>query len=120
MNIVLALVFFGVAFALAFLVEGFVEYAFGAPFDHIEKAKPFKWLLMYIALAIGVLLCLFYGLDLIVLIAYVISLLAGGAVVWPTTTVGMILSGVVIGRGANYLHDFLMAVLKKPPVPIGG
>jgi hypothetical protein len=74
---------------------------------------------MYIALMIGVLLCLFYKLDLIVLIAYVISLLAGGAVVWPTTTIGMILSGVVVGRGSNYLHDFLVAVLKKPPVPIG-
>jgi hypothetical protein len=119
MNIVNVLALFGVAFMLAFLLEGAVEYLFGTPMDHIEKAKPFKWLLLYPSLVFGVLLCFYYKLDLIILIVYVLSKISGGELIWPVTPVGIILSGVLIGHGANYLYDFLVLVLKKkPPLPL--
>jgi hypothetical protein len=119
MSIILALVSFGVAFSLAFLTESFTEYLLGTPMDHIPAAKPYKWLLMYASMFVGIGLCLFYKLDLIVLVAYTLSMMFGGVIIWQITTVGMVLSGVIIGRGANFLHDFLVKVLVKPPVPIG-
>ena len=118
MNISTVIALFGAAFALAVLLEGAVEYLIGTPMDQSEKAKKWKWLLIYPSMILGILICLYYGLDLIVLIVYVLSKLAGGEVVWNVTWVGMILSGILIGRGSNYLHDFLVKVLVLPPVPL--
>lgn len=81
---------------LAFLTESMVEYIFGQAVDHLEFLEPFRWLLMYVALAVGVGLSFYYQLDLLA----IISEQAG-------TPVGYALSGLVIGRGANYLHDFV-------------
>jgi len=82
--------------ALAFLAESMVEYIFGVAADHIPAVTPFRWLLMYIALAVGILMAYWYQVDLITLIT--------GS---PATDLGIILSGLGIGRGANYIHDFV-------------
>jgi hypothetical protein len=86
-----------IIFVLAFLVESFVEYVFGTPMDKIPKLKPYKWLLMYIALAAGIGLAFYYRLDMI-------SLLPGG---YQITPVGIILSGLILGRGAVFTHQFV-------------
>lgn len=101
-------VLMAVSFALAFLTESTVEYVAGKPFDQFPKLTPHKWLLMYISLAVGVGLAFFYRLDMISAIAQV----AGEpmAVSW----VGFTLTGLGIGRGANYLHDFVSAYIIKP------
>jgi hypothetical protein len=86
-----------IIFVLAFLVESFVEYVFGTPMDKIPKLTPYKWLLMYLALAAGVGLAFYYRLDMI-------SLLPGE---YPITPVGIILSGLILGRGAVFTHQFV-------------
>jgi hypothetical protein len=85
-----------VCFALAFLTEAFVEYFVGQWFDKVEKLKPWKWLLMYVSAVVGVCLSIYYKLDLISLIMQT-----------ECTIVGMVLTGMAIGRGSNFLHQFV-------------
>lgn len=96
------------ALVLATLVEGFVEYIFGTLFDKVPKLAGYKWALMYLSLLVGVGLAFYYAIDMVSLIANN----AGGAV--AVTPVGIILSGLIIGRGANYINDFVSRWLTKP------
>lgn len=84
------------ALALAFLSETMVEYIFGELFQQIGNWKPYSWLLKYIAAAVGIGLAFRYGIDLLTLIPET-----------PQTEVGIILSGLCIGRGANFIHQFI-------------
>ena len=88
------------SFALAFLSESMVEYIFGIAIDKIEKLTPYRWLLVYVSLAAGVGMTYYYRLDLISLILE-----------QTPTALGIFLSGCVIGRGANYLHQFISEYL---------
>ncbi len=89
-------------FALAFLSESLVEYLFGVAIDHAPKLAPARWALQYIAVLAGVGLAFYYHLDLLAPI--------GGVDASP---VGFILTGCIIGRGANYLHQFVSAYFPK-------
>lgn len=91
-----------VIFALAFLTESLVEYLFGEIANHSDKLAPFKWLLMYIAAAVGVGVSFWYQLDLIAMI--------GESAITP---VGVIFTGLIIGRGANYAHQFVSQYFPK-------
>jgi hypothetical protein len=93
---------------LAFLIEAMVEYVFGTPMDKIAKLKPFKWLLMYISLGVGVGVAFWYSLDLVALVME-----------QEPTWVGIVFTGAGIGRGANWLNDLWQKYLftKKPPIP---
>lgn len=104
-----------VTFALAFLTETLVEYIFGSPMDKIEKLKQYKWMLMYISAGVGIGLALFYQLDLIAVISHFTPVQTVVALDNPTV-VGEVLTGLVLGRGANYLSDFLSKYLKPPKV----
>lgn len=115
----LAFVMLAVVFALAFLAESMVEYIFGEPFNHFPKLESWKWLLMYISASVGIILGFYYKLDLVYLIAYVAGELAGLPTTMTVTPVGMILTGLAIGRGANYVHQFISEYLPKTkPGPI--
>ena len=94
--------------AIAFLIETLTEYIFGTPMDKIPKLAPYKWLLMYIAAIWGVGMCLFYKLDLISLI-----------IQQDATVVGIVLTGLAVGRGSNYLHQFISKFFPGKPVPVG-
>ena len=85
---------FGLALLLAFITEGTVEYLFGTAADHWDFLKPYKWALMYVAVAVGIGLAFYYQLD-------VVAVLTGEGV----TPVGFAISGIAIGRGANYVSD---------------
>ena len=98
-----------VAFILAFLTESIVEYVLGKPMDNSLRLKPFKWTLQYIALAVGILLCFHYWVDLIATIVT----LVGGEI--QTDWVGVLLSGFVVGRGSNFTHDFLVNFISAKP-----
>ena len=89
----------GVVFLLAFLTESLTEYVFGTPFDKYEKLKPHKWLLMYVSAAVGVGLAFFYRLDIVSLLGDVL------AEQLAPSWVGFVLTGLGIGRGANWLHQ---------------
>lgn len=97
-----------VIFLLAFLVESLVEYLFGALFEHVTALLKFKWTLMYIAMAVGILGAFVYRFDLI----YLIGQFVGSSV--AVTTFGIVLTGAAIGRGANYLHDLVTKYFVKP------
>lgn len=90
-----------VIFLLAFLVESMVEYAFGTPLKKLGKGN-LTWLLMYISMAAGVALAFWYHTDLIYLLAQSV-----GAERVPESWVGYILTGMGIGRGANWLHQLV-------------
>ncbi len=86
--------------------EGTVEYILGTPFDKFEKMKPYKWLLMYVSLGLGIFLAFYYALDIVALLGK------------PTSPVGMALTGIVMGRGANFVNDLWSRfLLKKPTAP---
>lgn len=75
-------------FFLAFFVEGLVEYLFA-------KDNGSQPTLKYIALALGVGLAIAYNVDLLALL--------GMTSIVPL--VGNIVSGIIIGRGSNYVND---------------
>lgn len=85
----------GLIFIAAVFVEGVVEYFFGTPTAN-PVGETRNWL-KYVAAAIGVAFCLVYKLDLL-------------AVFGLTTTLpffGSVVTGILVGRGSNYLHDLV-------------
>jgi hypothetical protein len=99
---------FLLAFALAFIAESMSEYLFApwldaakARWPGLKAAEPMR----YVALLVGLALALAYRLD-------VIYEAFGYVAIWPW--VGVVITGLVIGRGSNYLHDFWETYLKPP------
>jgi hypothetical protein len=90
------------ALALAFLAESMVEYLFGQAVDHIPSLHAWRWSLIYVAMLAGVGLSYYYRLDLINVIVQA-----------EPTPLGMLLSGLIIGRGANFVHEFVSTYLKR-------
>lgn len=118
MNIGTIAILIAVAFALAFLTESLVEYLLGTPMSKFEALKPWTWLLMYVAAGVGVFLALYWKIDLIAVIANGVAAgMSGAPIIWQVSPVGQVLSGLVIGRGSNFLHDFLSKTLRKPTLP---
>lgn len=77
---------------LATLVESFTEYVFGK----VEKIKPF---LLYIALALGVGVAFAYKVDILAMFN-----------LHTNQYVAYFVSGLIIGRGSNYLNDIISAL----------
>lgn len=90
MDIILGLVL------LATFIEGLVTYLFG---KDTENVRP--WL-AYVSLSLGVVAAIAYKID--------IPAMAG--LVSPFPYVSYVISGLILGRGANYLNDFLSIVKK--------
>jgi len=93
----LAFVFF-----LAFLAESLTEYLFGTPIDKVPTLKQYRWALMYVSMLVGVGLSFAYGVDLV-------NMIFGVATSW----VSVLLSGIVIGRGSNFLHELVSKYITK-------
>ena len=94
-------------FALAGITEAMTEYVLGTPMDKIEKLRPFKWALMYVSMLVGIGLAFWYRLDLF----YLLGLLIGEQI--DLSPVGIALTGAMIGRGANWLNDFVSTYFVK-------
>jgi hypothetical protein len=93
----------GIILLLAFLVESLTEYLFGKLFENVPALKPFSWLLMYIAAGIGVAGAFYYRFDLVSLVSQYLSPDAPIVAGW----FGITLTGLGIGRGANYISDIV-------------
>lgn len=88
---------------LAFLCEGLVEYL-ARPVIHWGQTEPPTdtpgpqssplWL-RYIAVVVGIALAIAYRADLLALV---------GLQAW-SPWIGYIITGVIVGRGSNYLND---------------
>ncbi len=79
----------GAVVFLATFIEGTLSYLF-KPVD----GQSYAWL-KYVALAFGVAIA----------IAYRIDVLAYFGILSPVPYVGFIITGIVIGRGSNYVND---------------
>lgn len=119
MAISTVLVFIGIAFLLAFFVETMIEYILGTPIDNIKQLqflREYKWVLRYVAAGVGVYFAFYWKIDLVSITASVISDLVDADILWEVSNAGIVVSGLAIGRGSNYLHEFLSKHLKKPDV----
>jgi hypothetical protein len=90
---------------LATLAESLVEYLVRPlvkPWGDGEPPPDARYLeirtmgLRYVAALVGVILCALYRADLLAIV--------GLSSPWAWT--GQILTGLIIGRGANFVHDF--------------
>lgn len=97
-----------VIFLLAFLTESMTEYLFGSIIDHVPALKPYNWLLMYVAAGVGVVGAFIYQFDLLHLLGEFVSAEI------PVHWFGVLLTGLGIGRGSNYLHDLVQKYFVKP------
>lgn len=88
-------------FILAVLVEGLIQYFVSNP------DKPQRWL-QYVSALLGILVCVAYKADM----------LAGLGLVSPYPFIGEVLTGLVIGRGSNYLNDFISKIRKPNPAVV--
>lgn len=86
---------FGILF-LATFVEGLITYVAGT----VEKTRPY---LKYVALVIGVAVCVVYKID--------IPAMVGLATPFPYAS--FVLSGIIVGRGSNYVNDLLTEYTDK-------
>ncbi len=84
MEIALSIIF------LATFTEGLIEYIAG-------KAKKSRPYIKYVALAIGVALAIAYKVDIPGMVG----------LTTPYLLANYIVSGIIIGRGSNYVHDVL-------------
>jgi len=85
-------------FVLAILVEGIIQYFV----TNENKKQP--WL-KYVAAVLGVVICIAYKADILLSLGLVSA--------FPF--VGEVATGLIIGRGSNYLNDFISKV-RKPSV----
>jgi hypothetical protein len=112
-NVVLV---FLVMTAFAFLVETLVEFALGMLFDKIPKITPYKWVLAYAAIAVGILGAFVYKFDVIFMLFSYLGVESWLGEPIRITIIGLIITGIAIGKGSNYLHDFLKKFFVKPSV----
>ena len=95
------------------MVQSLTEAIFSPLFDKISKLTPYKWTLMYIALVAGVGSAFFYRFDLVSIVSKYAARIALAAdpnavvMVYEPGAVGIILTGLAIGKGANYIHQLI-------------
>ena len=100
---------------LATIAEALVEHIFAPIVDARdpdnmapEPEHPLHWkglALRYVSVIIGIALCIVYNVDLLLHFGLIPP--------WPW--VGSMITGLLIGRGSNFIHDFATHWLTKPP-----
>lgn len=83
---------------LATLIEGLITYLFGE-----GEATTGKSYLRYVSLVLGIGASIAYSID--------IPQMAG--LVSPYPFISYVVSGLIIGRGANYLNDIMKLIQSK-------
>ena len=103
----------GLIAGMAFLVETLVEALFGKLTSNVPKLSPYKWMIYYIAVAVGIIGAFVYKFDLIFLLAK----FSESPV--DKTNFGIAMTGVAIGSGASYIHQFISRFFPaKKPDPV--
>lgn len=92
---------------LAFLAEGMTEYFARPILAWAGSVDTSPMWLRYIAMIVGVALAFGYRADLL--------LMVGFPAVHPL--VGIVLTGILIGRGSNYMHDLVDRYFQPSPKP---
>ena len=94
--------YLGIILALAFLTETLVEFLFSDIFLKFPKLAPYAWTQKYIAVVVGIGGAFIYQFDLLYLLADFFG------VPLVHSAFGIVMTGIGIGKGSNYLHDFIM------------
>lgn len=94
--------YLGIILALAFLTETLVEFLFSDLFLQFPKLASYKWTQKYIAVIVGIGGAFIYQFDLLYLLADFFG------VPLVHSAFGIVMTGIGIGKGSNYLHDFIM------------
>lgn len=106
--LVVILGLFGLLMFISFLLEAIVEAVLGQVFNKVPILTPYKWLLIYVAYAAGILGAFIFQFDLIYLVAKYLEISEISIYLsMPDigiTIYGKILTGFCIGRGSNFLH----------------
>jgi|SRR3972149_1420110 len=109
---------------LATVVESLTEALFGEPLSTIGNQTLLKWkpyILRYIAMAVGVGLSFHYTLDLVSLTWQLLAeQLQMALPAISASSIGYILTGLGIGRGASWLHQLLKTILPNLGARLGG
>jgi len=100
---------FAVMIFLAYLIETLVEALLGPIFEKVPKLSPWKWALMYIAIAAGVYAAFLYKFDVVYMLASFL-----GVENLQITVFGIVITGLGVGKGSNYLHDLFKKFFVKP------
>ena len=110
----------GVILFLGVFIETIVEAILSPFFDHFPLLLPYKWAQGYVAVVLGVVAAFLFKLDLIFLVGMLLAKLTG---VDPNpisiTVFGLILTGLAIGKGSNYLHELIKKILPGKPAAQG-
>jgi len=91
--------FIGILF-LATLVEGLITYLFGEKGPTLYSNRAY---LRYVSLALGISLSIAYAVDIPAMVGLASDF----------SLVGSIVSGIIIGRGANYVNDIIGFIQTK-------
>lgn len=78
-------------FILAAVVEALITYI--VPSN--QNDTPREWI-KYVSAVLGVVLCVAYNADMLAILG----------VVTPLPYVGAVVTGLIVGRGSNFLSDF--------------
>lgn len=98
---------------LAFLVESLTEYFFGAIVQHTPELQKWGWTLMYVAMLAGLCGAFVYQFDLIYLLGQYLTQYFPDLKI-PMTAFGIVVTGMAIGRGSNFIHDAVKRYFVKP------
>lgn len=88
----------GTIFILAAVVEAIITYV--VPKNNTDE--PREWL-KYVSAVLGIVVCVAYNADI----------LATLGVVSTVPYIGAVITGLIVGRGSNFLNDFY-AKVKTP------
>jgi hypothetical protein len=110
----------GVILFLGVFIESIVEAVLAPLFDHFPRLEPYKWAQAYAAVVLGVVAAFLFRLDLIHLVGMLLAALTKvDPNPIPITVFGLILTGLAIGKGSNYLHELIKLVLPGKSVAQG-
>lgn len=110
---------------VAFLGETLTELLFGTFANLIESIWPkleavlerpkFRMsVIQLFAISVGIAGAFIYRFDVIYLLGQYLQEFAGVPLNIPLTVYGLVITGVAIGKGSNYIHDFLNRFFIKP------
>jgi len=94
---------------VAFFIETLVEFVFSDLFLKIPGAEKFHWTVKYVAIGVAIYAAFHYQFDLIALLANLLEIN-----MIQVSVFGIIVTGVAIGKGSNYLHDVFKRFFLKP------
>lgn len=110
---------------LAFLAETLTELIFGTFANLLESIWPkleailerpkFRTsVIQLFAIGVGISGAFIYRFDVIYLLGQYLQEFAGAPLLIPITVFGIVITGVAIGKGSNYIHDLWKRFLVKP------